>query len=745
MKILKRCLCAAGLFLLLFSCGKDAYDFGAGEGSATFQLAADYTMSAVGTKAEGDLGLDINEFVLEIFNSSGIKFRKELYGDIKDQKIKMNKGSFTAKAYFGDSTATGFNAIYFAGKTNFTVQGESTVPVAIICKMANVKVAVQWGDILQREYTDYSVKIYREGKNGSLLFSKSETRSGYIPAGDIKMDITLVDAAGNERIYSPRAVACASNDFVTFTIDTKESAKEEVTVSFQLVTDTDNKTESVIIPASLVAKAAPSVETAGFTGNSVSLVEGVGVNGDLQLRITAPGFIEKCEMVSDSDFFPSNWPEKVDLLDAGKDVLDMVRSYGIAWSMERGMDKFGIIDLKELAKKIRVTGDNVNKLKFLIADVKGQTAEVECIFDVKEVTLAIKSVPDYDMWATKAYVELVTNADDPSVFTIESMNGGGSAVLATCQAKLVSRTGDVSRFEITGLTPGTAYHFRANYCKGFKYTEQVSGTTEASQQLVNGNMDTWSNAKFATYGANSIYRYYAGNSSSDKAWGTKNTLTMDGVEGGTSSGTSNQVTAYRWNSCTIPTSDAVSGNAAEIRTMALSRVGLGGTDVGSGFLWANKNIENAVKKNYRVYAGTLYTGAADVTASSETPDKRGISHASRPASLRFSYKYAPYNGDNCKVYAVLYNASGEAIAATDEFTANSAVGNYTELVLDFKYTKTNSKAASLFVMFQSGVNEGINEKWEYVKAVDGSYDANPWSLDTFVGSVLKIDNVTLNY
>ena len=152
-----------------------------------------------------------------------------------------------------------------------------------------------------------------------------------------------------------------------------------------------------------------------------------------------------------------------------------------------------------------------------------------------------------------------------------------------------------------------------------------------------------------------------------------------------------------------------------------------------------------MKKNYRVYAGTLYTGAADVTASSETPDKMGISHASRPASLRFSYKYAPYNGDNCKVYAVLYNASGEAIAVTDEFTANSAVDNYTELVLDFKYTKTNSKAASLFIMFQSGVNEGINEKWEYVKAVDGSYDANPWSLDTFVGSVLKIDNVTLNY
>ncbi len=57
----------------------------------------------------------------------------------------------------------------------------------------------------------------------------------------------------------------------------------------------------------------------------------------------------------------------------------------------------------------------------------------------------------------------------------------------------------------------------------------------------------------------------------------------------------------------------------------------------------------------------------------------------------------------------------------------------------------DSKAASAFVIFQSGVNEGINEKWEYVAFVDGSYDANPWSLDSFVGSVLKVDNVILNY
>jgi hypothetical protein len=61
--------------------------------------------------------------------------------------------------------------------------------------------------------------------------------------------------------------------------------------------------------------------------------------------------------------------------------------------------------------------------------------------------------------------------------------------------------------------------------------------------------------------------------------------------------------------------------------------------------------------------------------------------------------------------------------------------------MDFTYSDSSKKASSIMVFFQSGTNETS----DYVQFVDGSYDANPWSLDTFVGSILRVDNIVLNY
>ena len=93
------------------------------------------------------------------------------------------------------------------------------------------------------------------------------------------------------------------------------------------------------------------------------------------------------------------------------------------------------------------------------------------------------------------------------------------------------------------------------------------------------------------------------------------------------------------------------------------------------------------------------------------------------------------------MYAKLYDEQGNVIAQTQEFVSGDSKTEYTEMQLDFAYSNLQKKAVSIMVFFQSGTNETM----EYVQHVDGSYDANPWSLDTFVGSVLKVDNVVLNY
>lgn len=290
---------------------------------------------------------------------------------------------------------------------------------------------------------------------------------------------------------------------------------------------------------------------------------------------------------------------------------------------------------------------------------------------------------------------------------------------------------------IKGLEPSTTYTLRSRFgAVNSSNTQQV--TTESAQQLENGDMESWSNQSYKTYGQQTIYLYYVGNSSTDKSWGTKNPLTMNGVEGGTSSWINNQITAYRWNSCTIPTTDAVSGNAAEIRTMALANFSI---NSGTGITASRSKMAQNVLNNANVHIGYLYTGINDISSSSDSLDEYGINHNSRPTSISFSYKYIPCEDDNFSFSAVVYDKNKNKIAEVDTFTSSIMQSTYIDLHLKFVYKDTFTKAASIFIIFKSGISTTTNG----VNHIEGSYGANPWSLDTFVGSVLKIDNVTLNY
>lgn len=296
---------------------------------------------------------------------------------------------------------------------------------------------------------------------------------------------------------------------------------------------------------------------------------------------------------------------------------------------------------------------------------------------------------------------------------------------------------DGDKWVIKNLLPDTTYTLRSRF-GGVVSSNTQEIVTENAQELENGSMDTWSNDPYNACYNGTIYRYYAGTSSTDRSWGTRNTLTMDGVRDGNSAWLNNQRTAYRWNSCTIPTSDAVSEQAAEIRTMALANFAINRGTVGA--FGSHSSMPGNVLANANVFVGWLYTGTTDVTTT-DNPDMHGIAHTARPLSFSFDYKYAPYNTDNFVVSAALYDVNYNRIAYIDDFKSSVVQNSYTTLSLDFIYETEDVKAAYLFVMFKSGENSTVND----VQHIDGSYGANPWSLDTFVGSVLKVDNIKLNY
>lgn len=295
------------------------------------------------------------------------------------------------------------------------------------------------------------------------------------------------------------------------------------------------------------------------------------------------------------------------------------------------------------------------------------------------------------------------------------------------------------KWVIKDLQPETQYTVRSRF-GGVISTNTQTLTTENAQELVNGEMDNWNTPdEYSNYANGKVYFYSINN------WGTRNTLTMDGVQNGSSSWTDNERTAYRWNSCTIPTSGETSGQAAEIRTMGLANFEINSGTFGSWLaaLKGNRSkmVEN-VLANANIFVGYLYTGTEDVTTQAEPdPNSYKIEHTARPLSLSFDYQYAPYNNDNFVVSAYLFDEAGNQIAHTNEYKNGSTQNSYTAETLDFIYDNASTKAGYIYIIFKSGEKNTVND----VKHIEGSYGANPWSLDTFIGSVLKIDNIKLNY
>ena len=56
-------------------------------------------------------------------------------------------------------------------------------------------------------------------------------------------------------------------------------------------------------------------------------------------------------------------------------------------------------------------------------------------------------------------------------------------------------------------------------------------------------------------------------------------------------------------------------------------------------------------------------------------------------------------------------------------------------------TGYSSKAFKIGLFFQSGTNTDIS----HMLQVNGGYSTSPWGEDRVVGSILKIDNVVLDY
>lgn len=358
---------------------------------------------------------------------------------------------------------------------------------------------------------------------------------------------------------------------------------------------------------------------------------------------------------------------------------------------------------------------------------------VECNPDLPSFTMPEQ--PEGNVWSKFIYItpmtaDHMTSHQDMADKVIDNVVYEASADGITWKP---SETKD-GKIVITGLEANTKYTLRSRFGAVYSNNE-VEVTTESAKQVENGDMESWSSTKLHSGNGTwdkDLYCDYCSN------WATRNERTTLGAENANSGGILGLLrgagygVSWRWCSGTISTDDKTKGTkAAEISTIAFYNEGVSGA-------WKRKSVYNYTKDNGTAYTGYLFTGTFDKNSDSYT---LGIEHKSRPVSISFDYKYAPMPAsDQCIAYAKVYDSEHEEIASTLTFNSIEQIDYKTE-ILTFTYTQSTKKASYIGIFFQSGTNTDIAN----MKQVEGSYDASPFNQDRVVGSVLKIDNVTLNY
>ena len=709
------------LLVLSVSCSrKEETLYSPGMGGVMIDLTTDLPA----TKAEvmDDLQLDPDDFQVEVINSSGVIFKRwSTFAEYKSQEgagFQMNAGGpYRIRAVYGDSTASGFQALFFMGEQEFTVVPQQTTEVAVVCSMGNARLAVEYGENIREDYTDFRTIVYSD--RGSVIFGKDESRSGYIHAGELSVYVELTDAAGEKKYFmNGSGITAAAGDFITLKVDTQPIEKENVSLTVIVDSSTDRKDVGVTLPSFMLPADAPEM-TAAFTadGESISFVEGVLPEGDpfvvdmnvpagiYSLKVSVSSSNPELAWASDMDLLDLTEEQKSKLSDAGFTVPDLYRS------------RTQKIDFSSIAMLVRVLEDGSGQsLGIKVTDGLGKTADGRWALAPRPASKSISPVDDGNVWARRVYnVTMTTDGNPEYLYPLVKAEGSEEWVRPAF-------TGTVSEgsktLTITGLEPSTKYQVVAAYVDNANISEEVREfTTEVEQQVGNAGFEDFYSEDYLVRDAlvgSDLYQkiYYPWATGESSIWDTNNTESLVELSW------SNDNLNYRSISVVSYVRGYKGDKAAQIIAACVGNYNTSGTTAAG---------------TRKTVGGKLYLKDG------------GCAFDSRPSKLTFYYKYLPrlddsHSSDTFRVLLQLKNGEEVIGTAQSDYTYSQEVGDWTKAEVTVNYSNTTKKATTVYIEIRQSINDepvyNINVP---VPIYDGS------SINAHAGSILTIDDIELIY
>lgn len=713
------------LVLLASSCSRveETY-YEPGEGGIRIDLATELPA----TRADvTESSLNVDDFKVEILNSKKVIFKRwATFGEYKTQEntaFHMNAGGpYTVRATYGDSLASGWDAWFFMGEQVFEVKPQQTAELSVTCRMANVKVAVAYGENLQADYQDYKATV--SNSRGRLVFEKDRAEAGYIPVGTLTVDMELTDASGKKWYFRSGEVSAAAGDYITLNLDTKQAPQGSLDLTLSVDYSTNDKTVEVGITDAFLPAEKPVLSLTGFDAESgqLSFVES-NDPGEASVTLTwdpKASPVKSLKLKSESEYFKEHGlPAEVDFCSLTSTDRDLLLNAGLLFPEMSGEMTANMVKLEfdGLAPKLEYDDDeaaNTHTFTIEATDSKDNVVTKTVTIVPIQASKSLSEIQPGNVWARRAYLTLNTDGD-PSKLTVQ-VKESGTELWYTPEGTEYSVSGKTSSATVKGLKSNTAYAFRAVY-NGFAAAESQDMTTEAEQQPENASFEEWSEStvKLFTNGDKEQQTYYPWKTGGNQWWDTNNSLTAK------SWGTVDPDLANWFSKQTYKSFPMVSyvpgrnGFAAQMMLIAVSSSATGST--------APFPI---------IGLGKIFTGVYE--------GEQGRSFPSRPDILKFWYKYESVNSDNFTVYISMKN--GDIVIGEGTFTSSESKTEWVECAVDITYNRTDLVADTIYIEF---VSASDTEKWKYANNIGDIVYGGDKTADVHRGSILTIDDLELIY
>ena len=753
---------------VLGSCKRELYSVvetpdNAPFGEVRISLSQDSRTTLV-TKAdpEEDALPPVDSFWIEMYNANKIRLYRQKYETAKDEIIKLNAGEFRLVASHGDTLGAGFGKPYYLADTPFTVHGyvengREPDRISATAKLSNVKLAVSYGENLQKYYSNYYAFVRNVAyPKKQVRFSRTETRCGYIPGGELYLEVyaqlagTGVQDGGvrDSLVYFKSAPAQYDpNDFVTFHVDCVDR-EGDLNVNILIDKEVEVVEKEVEIPSSALPKDAPYFMFHGVKGEAFNYGFPVGVGAavaDATMTFSALSGVAEVTLGINNSYLTGTLglPSEVDLLNLEPTQKSALNAAGITWFTE-AEGEYGYLNVSGVLPALSINSTYVAANPKIAAF----TVTVKDIFD-KEATAVLNlngeaiaaeiGIQDYNIWGWKLvdpYADFsgVNNVNTAADIRLQYSLDGSTWQSVT--KKSVSGRRVVFNTP-TGLTAGANYHTRVIIgTSGDNYSAETMIKTEDPEQVPNAGFEeyseqihilSWLGSLGSLTGAtNEVPWWQLYSEDGTKSWAVNSPVSMRP-----------QATAgYQDYKC-FPTVSVISDGAYSGKSIMIATVAEGNT----ASEWSNGDW----------HVGEVFIGLANnSTLTDWAKSSEGRAFANRPSKLKLMYKlnvpgsgHAPYY-----VQVQILDADGNVIGEGSKNDVQTDVNSWTAATVNISYSITNRKAGGIKLRFMSCQNTsdkpttsdggGLYYYRVKVNTLAGEHTIH-------AGNILYLDNVEMLY